>query len=98
MNLVTLCKESFRQVTNGLHNLRGPRQQPGNLRDFLKPPPFHDDVLDGGRVSPLPHVGRAGLVEVSVDLGGEDAKGGAALSRIVLISFGDAEAAIVSDG
>ena len=94
-------KKTFRQVTNGLYNLRDLLKL---FEDFVDPP-VHDDVSDVGRVAPLPHVGRVGLLEVSdcedrgldVDLGREEAEGGASLSAVV-VSFVAAKAAIMSDG
>ena len=76
----------------------------GFLGDFVNPP-VHDDVSDVGRVAPLPHVGRTGLFEIHdrddrglyVDLGWQEAEGGAALSPVVL-SFIVATAALMSNG
>ena len=95
--------KTFRQVTNGLFNLRPKLQSGPFLRILSSHPLVHDDVSDVGRVAPLPHVGRAGLLEVSdrrgldVDLGRDAAEGGDALSPGVF-AFIVAETAIMSNG
>ena len=98
-------KLSARQVTERPLQPRRPGRAGTNklgfLRDFVNPP-VHDDVSDVGRVAPLPHVGRTGLFEIHdrglyVDLGWQEAEGGAALSPVVL-SFIVATAALMSNG
>ena len=87
------------QAGNGLYNLRDLLKLSEDFVDL----PVHDDVSDVGRVAPLPHVGRAGLLEVSdrrgldVDLGRDAAEGGDALSPGVF-AFIVAETAIMSNG
>ena len=61
-----------------------------------------NDVPHVGRVAPLPHVGRAGLLEVPArgldfNLGREKTKGGAVLSR-VLVTLDVAETTVMSNG
>ena len=103
------CKKTFRQVTERPLQPQRPRSRKatnklGILEDFVNPP-VYDDVSDVGRVAPLPHVGRTGLLEVfdrddrdlDVDLSRQKAEGGAPLSPVVL-SFVVAKAAIMSNG
>ena len=86
-------KLSARQVTERPLQPQRPRSRKatnklGILEDFVNPP-VYDDVSDVGRVAPLPHVGRAGLLEVPArgldfDLGRAKTAEGAALSRLVV--------------
>ena len=106
-SLIEPCIKTFRQVTGNERPLQPRRpgragtNKLGFLGDFVNPP-VHDDVFDVGRVAPLPHVGRTGLFEIDdrglyVDLGWQEAEGGAALSPVVL-SFIVATAALMSNG
>ena len=110
LNLATLQGnfQAARQVTERPLQPQRPGRAGTNklgfLGDFVNPP-VHDDVSDVGRVAPLPHVGRTGLFEIHdrddrglyVDLGWQEAEGGAALSPVVL-SFIVATAALMSNG